>query len=388
MREAGTDGVQNARCGNVDAAVVVRGRAPAQAGGGRRQPAGGDDRPGPDRTGDGVQRQRRGGGEPLPGFHLFSQAPSGLAGLRVSAAPIGVADGLHGVETAGPAGAGTDGGAAGSGVDSLHRRDGQGGPPLDPDGPDLGAAGRDGQAGGYPLYGGVSHQAGGPVDRIRGRISSAAGRRRPAGRAGPAAARPRHRRRGRPGDLCAAVSGGRAAEPSVRPRAGRAGRRRPAGLAIAVPPATPDDLFRSREGSHGRRLPGEPVVSGIRQRRGVRSRAGRGPAETVFSARGAHRLRARPGRRRIGTGRDGRDHGVVRPAGVQGISDCGTRPRAVRPPSCARHYAADRIPGADQRGRGHRAAADQGPDAAAGQLRRFVAAGVPAGDRHSSEHFA
>jgi hypothetical protein len=120
---------------------------------------------------------------------------------------------------------------------------------------------------------------------------------------------------------------------------------------------------------------------------GLRRRIGRGPAEIVFSSGSPYRFRARPGRRGIGSGRNGRDHGPVRAVGPQGVSDRGPRAGTVRPSLGARYHAADRIPGPDQRRRGDRAPAHQGTDIAAGQLRRVLAARVPAVDRHLIEHF-
>jgi hypothetical protein len=136
----------------------------------------------------------------------------------------------------------------------------------------------------------------------------------------------------------------------------------------------------------GQGLPADAFADRLRPRRDLRPGPGRQRREAALPARGAHRLPARGDRRGTGLRRRGDGHRALlladaahlrhRPPGHR------ARPR-LRRADGAGHRHVDRRPGLHQHGRQPRRAADQGPDAAADELRRLGDPDEPdrAGDR-------
>ena len=183
----------------------------------------------------------------------------------------------------------------------------------------------------------------------------------------------------------------------------RGGRRRRHGAARdarAVPHGARHVVPRSVGGSVQQRVPAHAVADRHRARRVVRRRAGRERAEAVLSTRGAHRLPVRGAGRGARPGGRRGDARVVHRARVALLLDRAARiARGLALPGVSRRRlrpVAGRA-GAHQHRREHGCSADQGPDAAAHELRtlehdrhagvgRPAAARVPRSDAEHARH--
>ena len=169
-----------------------------------------------------------------------------------------------------------------------------------------------------------------------------------------------------------AVGGGRALAASCGGRR-RSGRHPgvPGGGEV-VPHETADDVHGSMVGRARGRLSTGAVVHRTRRRRQVGRRAGRGTAEDVLSAGGAHGFRLRGGRRGIRADRSGGGGGAVPGDPVPGDENRARRARSIREPARGGTDGAALDAGADQHVGGDWPDTDQGPAAAIPELRRHV----------------
>ena len=181
------DGTERAR--DTQFALVGLDPADLQTRAGRPGALGGHARPCPGGSGDGVQRQCSGGGEPLSRSLVFSQTSTGLAGRRTARHASCVEDRLHPLEEAlGPLVVDDDG-AAGAGTRSFARQCGQRGATMAACGADQHSACRADQICGGDLCGGLCEQKAGPADAVRPRPVASVDRPRTAQRIGPFGAR-------------------------------------------------------------------------------------------------------------------------------------------------------------------------------------------------------
>lgn len=338
------------------------------------------------RPGDGVQRERRGGGESIPRLGILPEAPARLDGVRFSLDACGVPRRLCLVEATMDSSPWPHGDPLGDGSGPVVGARGEGRQAVAESGAHCDPTGGNRQARGRDLSRRLSGKEGGAADHLLGRSGAAVARDRGDQRPSSSGTRFGNRRGDGIGDHWPAVPGRRAPLSSPVARVVHSAGRFGARPRLKLSAAAADDVPGAMEGRVGYRISDHPILLGIRKWGALRSGVGRRQTKTLFSAGSAHRLCVGAGRGRTRIGGDGGYYPSLRHLRREGVSNFRTGKNAIRPiPGHGRHTA-DRYSGVDQCLRRDRPLANQGIDAAVCQLRRIFSGDLNARGRNFAQH--